>query len=121
MDNKEFGRQFEGRTRAFAIMILKLSALLPSTTEAIVIKNQISKAGTSIGANYREANRSRSKADFLNKIKICESEASETVYWLELIIDLKWLKPEKTQAIIKEATEILAILCSIGKTLKNTK
>jgi four helix bundle protein len=53
-----------------------------------VIKNQITKSGTSIGANYREANRARSKADFRNKIKICESEASETVYWLELILIL---------------------------------
>ena len=80
MDNKEFGKQLEKRTLAFSISILKLSGKLPSSQEARVIKNQISKSGTSVGANYREANRSRSKADFKNKIRISEGEASETIY-----------------------------------------
>jgi len=87
MDNKEFGKLLEIRTKKFAINILKLSAKLPNTSEARVVKNRVSKSGTSIGANYREANRSRRKKDFLNKIKICECEASETVYWLEIIIE----------------------------------
>jgi len=78
MDNKEFAKELEKRTRRFAIRIIKLSAKLPDTPEARVVRYQITKAGTSIGANYREANRSRSKADFRSKIKICESEASET-------------------------------------------
>ena len=77
MDNKEFSKQLEGRTKKLAISIIKLSASLPKTPEGKVIKYQVTKSGTSIGANYREANRSRSKADFTNKIKICESEASE--------------------------------------------
>jgi four helix bundle protein len=79
MDNKEFGKQLEVRTKKFALDVIELSALLPITTENRVIKNQLTKSGTSVGANYREANRARSKPDFLNKIKICESEASETV------------------------------------------
>lgn len=82
MDNKEFSKQLEKRTKAFAIDTIKLSAILPKTQEGNGIINQLTKSGTSIGANYREANRSRSKADFANKIKICESEASETNYWL---------------------------------------
>jgi len=49
------------------------------------VKNQITKSGTSIGANYYEANKARSKADFKNKIGICKSEANETIYWLEII------------------------------------
>ncbi len=76
---------------------------MPNTPESKVIKYQLTKSGTSIGANYREANRSRSKADFANKIKICESEASETVYWLEIITDLNWVDSEKTQLILTEA------------------
>ncbi|MCK5033059.1 MAG: four helix bundle protein [Calditrichia bacterium] len=78
MDNKEFAKKLEKRTRKFAIQIIKLSAKLPNTPEERVVRNQITKAGTSIGANYREANRARSKADFRSRIKICESEASET-------------------------------------------
>jgi four helix bundle protein len=119
MENKEFGKQLEDRTKRFAIGIIKLSVLLPYTPEGKVIRNQITKSGTSIGANYREANRSRSKADFINKIKICESESNETIYWLEIIADLKWLENSKTEKQIKEADELLAIFTSIGQTLKS--
>ena len=89
MDNKEFAKKLEKRTQKFAVRIIRLSAKLPNTPEARVIRNQMTKAGTSIGANYREANRARSKADFRNKIAICESEASETQYWLEVIKETK--------------------------------
>ena len=118
MNNKEFGKLLEIRTKEFAITIIKLSILIPSTSEGNVIKNQLTKSGTSIGANYREANRSRSKADFRNKIKICESETSETVYWLEIINHFKWVNKKNIKLIIDEAGEILAIFTSIGKNLK---
>ena len=118
MDNKEFSKQLEIRTKQFAIRIIRLSASLPNTNESKVIKNQLTKSGTSVGANYREANRSRSKADFTNKIKICESEASETVYWLEIIADLNWVNSKKIKLIIGEANEILAIFTSISMKLK---
>lgn len=91
MDNKEFGKNLEERTLNFAIHVIQLSALLPNTQEGKVVKNQFTKAGTSVGANYREANRLRSKADFKNKIKICESETSETVFWLKIIKKQKWV------------------------------
>ena len=74
----------------------------------------MTKSGTSIGANYREANRARSKADFKNKIKICESEASETQYWLEVIVKLKWLSWKKLKSDYQECGELLAIFTSIG-------
>ncbi len=89
--------------------------MLPKTPEGQVIRNQITKAGTSIGANYREANRARSKADFRNRIKICESEASETQYWLELINDLNWLPKEENVSVSNECSELLALFTSIGK------
>lgn len=118
MNNKEFSRLLENRTKKFAISIIILSTSLPSIPEGKVIKYQIAKSGTSIGANYREANRSRSKADFRNKIKICESEASETAYWLEIIDDLNWMERQKIKQILVEAIEILAIFTSIGRNLK---
>jgi four helix bundle protein len=118
MDNKEFSKKLEERTRRFAISVIKLSALLPGSPEGKVVRNQFTKAGTSVGANYREANRARSKADFSNKIRICESESSEAIYWLEIIEELNWLTPEKTKPVLTEAIEILAIFTSTGKTLK---
>lgn len=117
MDNKDFAKSLELRTRQLGISIIKLSASLPNTIEAKVIKNQITKSGTSIGANYREANRSRSKQDFKNKIKISESEASETEYWLEIIKDLNWIDDNLLNIITKEVKEILAIFTSISKKL----
>ena len=118
MDNKEFGKNLEQRTKLFAISVVKLSALLPNTPENRVIRNQLTKSGTSVGANYREANRGRSKADFSNKIKICESEASESAYWLEIIEELKLLPSENMKPVLAEANELLAIFTSIGKKLK---
>lgn len=114
MNNKEFAGKLEERTRRFAVSIVQLSAKLPNTTDAKVIRNQLSKSGTSIGANYREANRSRSRADFRNKIKICESEASETQYWLEIIAEANFLPWDKIKPEHGECTELLAIFTSIG-------
>ena len=118
MNNKEFSKELEKRTKQFAIGIIQLSASLSYNSETKVIKNQVTRSGTSIGANYREANRARSKADFINKIKICESEASESIYWLELIIEMNWIETEKINPIFKESDELLAIFTSIGKKLK---
>ena len=115
MDNKEFSKKLEIRTKEFAVKIIRLSAALPSTPETMVVRNQITKAGTSIGANYREANRARSRADFKNKIKICESEASETEYWIEVIVDSGWLSWERVKTEYDECKELLAIFTSIGK------
>ena len=81
----------------------------------MVIKNQVTKSGTSVGANYREANRARSRADFKSRIKICESEASETQYWLEVIEELNWLPQETIKPEYDECSELLALFTSIGK------
>ncbi len=117
MENKEFSRRLEERTKSFAIRIIKLSINLPGSVEGKVVRNQITKSGTSIGANYREANRSRSKADFKNKIKICESETNETCYWLEIIRDLRWTESDLPDSALNEANELLAIFTSINKNL----
>jgi four helix bundle protein len=115
MDNREFSKNLEKRTRKFAVRIIKLSATLPNTPESMVVRNQITKCGTSVGANYREANRARSRADFKNKIKICESEASETQYWLEIIVEVEWLPWENVKSDYDECGELLAIFTAIGK------
>jgi four helix bundle protein len=112
---KKFGRDLEERTRRFAVLIIKLAVGLPANIEANVIRNQIVKSGTSIGANYREANRSRSRADFRNKIRICESEAGETQYWLEIINGMNWPAKDKWQEAFVECGELLAIFTTIAR------
>ena len=113
----EFAKNLEERTKKFAINIIRLSAKLPKTVEGEIVRNQLTKAGTSIGANYREANRSRSKADFRSKIKICESESSESDYWLEIIEAMGWLNTGDLVPMLKEGKELLAIFTSISKNL----
>ena len=115
MERKEFAKNLEKRTRTFAVQIIRLSMRLPKTPEGMVIRNQLTKSGSSIGANYREANRSRSKADFRNKIKICESEASETQYWLEVIVETEWLSRDEIKSGYNECSELLALFSAIGK------
>ena len=114
MERKQFAKDPEKRTRQFAVRIIKISVSLPGTPEGRVVRNQLTKAGTSVGANYREANRARSKADFKNKIKICESKSSETQYWLEVITDIKWVKWEDIKSDYDECSELLALFTSIG-------
>ena len=116
MDNKEFSKQLQVRTRTFAISIIRLSSSLPNSVEGKIVRNQIPKAGSSIGANYREASRARSRADFKNKIKICESESDETLYWLEIIRDMGW---SQINNAYKEAYEFLSIFASIGRSLSS--
>ena len=115
MDNKAFSKELEKRTRKFAVRIIKLSSRLPNTPEARVVRTQITKAGSSIGANYREANRARSKADFRNKIRICESEANETQFWLEVIAEVGWLSWKEIRSDYDESSELLALFTTIGK------
>jgi len=115
MENREFARDLEARTKRFSVSIIKLCSRLPNSPEGRVIRNQLTKSGTSIGANYREANRARSKADFRNKIAICASEASETGYWMEIIGEIGWASNDSLEALKRECGELLAIFSSIGR------
>ncbi len=117
MTNKEFAQKLELRTEDFSVLIINFSAKLGNKPEALVLRNQLTKSGTSIGANYREANRSRSPKDFKNKIKISESEASETVYWLRILSKLNWVAQDKMKPVVDESKELLAIFTSIANNL----
>ena len=116
-DPRTFARELEQRTKRFAVTIIRLSAKLPNTIEGRIIRDQLTKAGSSVGANYREANRARSRADFRSKIKICESESSETEYWLGIVIELEWMTRKESEFEITECKELLAIFTSIGRSL----
>ncbi|MBI4753672.1 four helix bundle protein [Candidatus Desantisbacteria bacterium] len=106
------------RTKKFALRIIKLVSTLSETKEADVIGRQILRSGTSIGANYREATRARSKAEFISKIGIVEQEADETLYWLELLIESNIVNQTRIADLMSEAQELLAIFVSSGKTAK---
>ncbi len=109
INNREFAKQLEKRTQKFAAKIVLLSQRLPHTPEGLRIKDQLTGSGTSVGANYREANRARSRRDFRNKMHICEGECAETQYWLEVIVDAKMLEWEIVKPLYEECSEILGI------------
>ncbi len=117
MDNREFAKQLEQRTLNFAVGVMRLTRRIPNTAEFKVVRRQLSRSASSIGANYREANRARSKADFRNKIRICEAEASESVYWLEILLALTEREVAQGDLPVQEAREILAIFARIGRSL----
>lgn len=121
-DRKTFVRMIEERTVLFAVKIIRFSGNLPDTPEGAVIKNELTKAGTSIGAFFSEANMARSRMDYGDKIKICESASGRTVYWLTIVSHLKWVAPKEMEEELQEANEFLSLFRTIGKaTNESTK
>ena len=109
------------RTKQFALRIIRLYTSLPKTTEAQVIGKQVLRSGTSVGAQYREAQRAKSDADFINKVEGSLQELDETGYWLELLKDSGIFSAEKLDPLLKETDELTAILVSIVKKVKNKR
>src|SRR2546421_8354137 len=111
-------KDLEVRTKRFALAVIKFSSSLPRTRELDVLARQLVRSATSIGANYREANRGVSRADFTNKIGTVQKEAAETQYWLELLFDSGLLRDASARDLLRESSELLAIFASIGKKIK---
>ena len=102
--------------------MIKLVDHLPNKPSALAIARQIIRSATSIGANYRAACRAKSVPDFINKLKIVEEEADETLYWLEILEESSLIQKEKLSSLVKETNEILSIIvASINTTKKNLK
>lgn len=116
MDKEEFKR----RTKGFAINVAKFCK---SLTYDPVIKSyidQVMRASASVGANYRAACRAKSKPDFINKMRIVEEEADESLYFLELLCEFYSERRNEIEVLYKEGNEILSMtVSSINTTLKN--
>lgn len=109
------------RTKSFAVRVVRLYVALPNTTEAQVIGKQFLRSATSVGAHYREAQRSRSTAEFFSKIEVALQELEETDYWIELLIECEIMKASLLSSLQTEASELLAMLTATAKTLKSKK
>ena len=106
------------RTKQFAVRIVNLFKALPITEESRVVGRQLLRSGTAVAANYRAACRSRSRAEFIAKVGVVVEEADETVFWLELLIEVGILKAARIEALIKEANELLAIFAASQRTAR---
>jgi four helix bundle protein len=111
-------KDLKERTKEFALRIIKMYSSLPKSTEARVLGTQVLRSGTSVGANYREASRGRSKAEFIAKMGDCLKELEETMYWFDLLIEGNILPKNKLSGLLQESKELTAIFVTI---IKNTK
>ena len=107
------------RTKAFALRAIRMySKLLKNDTVAQVLGKQVVRSGTSVGANYREASRGRSKPEFISKIGDCLKEIEETEYWLELLVESGCIPATKMADLLDETRQLIAIFTSIDKRSK---
>ena len=106
-------------TKEFGLHIVRMFSELQKTSEAQVLGKQLLRSGTSVGANYREAYRGRSKAEFISKCGDSLRELEETAYWLELLVDGKIIPAEKLSVLRQECHELVAIFVTILKRSKD--
>jgi four helix bundle protein len=109
----------ETRTKEYARRVIRLYSALPRSGAAQVLGHQLLRSGTSIGANYREAMRSRSKAEFIAKLGDSLKETSESEYWLELLLEESFLPLKRLQPLLDETREINAMLIASIKTARS--
>ena len=110
------------RTKQFALRIIRMYSSLPKTTEAQCIGKQVLRSGTSVAANYREACRARSPAEFRSKMGIVEQELAETELWLELLVDAEIIENKLMKELLAETDELLRItVASIVTSKKGRK
>src|SRR6266571_3577368 len=112
-------KDLKPRTKAFALRVIRMySKLTKNDTVAQVLGKQVLRSGTSVGANYREASRGRSKAEFTCKIGDCLKEIDETEYWLELLMDSGCVPSSKMADLLDETRQLIAIFTTINKRAK---
>ena len=110
---------FRRRTKQYASGIIRLYCSLPKgRAECQVIGKQLLRSGTSVAANYREASRARSDAEFVAKIELCSQEADESMLWLELLHDDCTIKSDLLDSLSKESNELISIFVTMSKKVK---
>jgi four helix bundle protein len=116
---KEEGRNdLRKRTTTFALRVIRLFGALPKSATAQILGKQVLRSATSVGANYREAYRSRSKAEFIAKTGDCLREIEETAYWFDLLVDGGIVPSGKLEPLRHETDELTAIFVTIVKKSK---
>ena len=108
------------RTKLYARRIIRLVSALPKSVVAQVLGKQVLRSGTSVGANYREASRARSKAEFIAKMGDCLKELGESEYWLVLLSEENVVAPAKLAPLLEETRELIAIFVTSIKTARRS-
>ena len=113
--------KMKARTKAYALHIIELVGVLPRHYVVDCIARQLVRSGTSVGANYRAACRAKSPADFISKMKTVEEEADESLYWMELLQECRFVQPKPAglPELMAEGDEILSIVVASIKTKRD--
>jgi len=111
--------EMKTRTKKYALRVIKAVQALPNDRVANVLGSQFLRAGTSVGANYRAACRSKSTADFVNKLKIVEEEGDESLFWMELLVESGITPQQRLGDLMKEGDEIVSIVVAALKTTRS--
>lgn len=106
------------RTKAYALRIIRMYTALPKETVAQILGKQVLRSGTSVGAQYREAVRARSKPEFVSKLESALQELEETGYWLELLTESGVMPENKLRDLLVERDELNAMITASVKTVK---
>jgi len=116
MTNSEFKIQLEKRTVAFSVAVIKMLRSIPAGLESKNIREQVMRSATAVGANYREANRAESSADFVHKIGVVAKESAESEYWITLLHDL-YPEVAEIAPVLVEAGELTRVFDKIRRTM----
>ncbi|MGB9641289.1 MAG: four helix bundle protein [Anaerolineales bacterium] len=118
-ESSHYQNDLRRRTKQFALAILDLCSLIPNNLKGQILSKQLVRSGTSVGANYREACRAKSNADFISKIETILQELEETAYWLELLDEGNILpSSEIISSLSNETNQLIAIFVTIVKGVK---
>lgn len=119
MKQEEFNEIFRNRTKMLALEIIRITSPLQYSDALIVIRKQIIRCTTSVAANFRAVCRARSEKEKFSKLCIVVEEADETLFWIEMLIDGKFISKEELKGIRKEAVETLKVMAAFKKKLMN--
>jgi four helix bundle protein len=106
------------RTRRFVVRVFSLLDDIPHSPKGRVVQYQLARCSSSGAANYRAAQRSRSRAEFISKLSIALEEIDESNFWIELLIDTRMISPQKVTDLLKEGQELFAILLASRNTAR---
>ncbi len=119
--NRSGNNLLKDKSMAFAIRMVNLHKFLHNSKNETVISNQITRSGTSIGANISESEYAQSKADFINKLHIALKEASETEFWIKLLASTDYISQTEKESLLADCRELIRILIASINTSKGNK
>jgi len=109
---------FASKSYAFAFRVVEVCRHLMNEKKEFILSKQFLRSGSAVGALYREAQHAESRADFIHKLSIAQKECNESIYWIDLLHDGKYLNPESYQQLSSDANELMSILTAMIKTAK---